>query len=70
MQQPPQFFLGKAPYAYGLIDLPEVRVRALFTGCDFKDLRIGMEVELVIEKLGEDDKGKEVIAHMFRPIKE
>jgi hypothetical protein len=70
MQQPTQFFVGKVPYAYGVIDLPEVRVRAHFTGCDFKDLRIGMPVELVIEKLGEDEQGNEVMAHKFWPVKE
>jgi hypothetical protein len=70
MQRPTQLFLGKAPYAYGLIDLPDVRVRAHFTGCDFKDMKLGMPVELVIEKLGEDEQGNEVMAHKFRPVKE
>ena len=70
MQQPTQFFLGKAPYAYGWIDLPDVRVRALFTGCDFKDLKLGMPVELVIERLGEDEQGNEVLAYKFKPVQE
>jgi uncharacterized OB-fold protein len=70
MQQPTQFYRGKAPYAYGYIDLPEVRVQAHFTGCDFSELKLGMPVELVIEKLGEDEKGNEIMAHMFRPVKE
>jgi uncharacterized OB-fold protein len=70
MQQPTQFFVGKVPYAYGIIALPEVRVLAHYTGCDFKDLRIGMPVELVIEKLGEDEQGNEVMAHKFKPVKE
>ena len=70
MQQPTQFFLGKAPYAYGYINLPNVRVRAMFTGCDLKELKIGMPVELVIEKLGEDGQGNEVLAPKFRPVKE
>jgi hypothetical protein len=70
MQQPTQFFVGKVPYAYGIIVLPEVRVQAHFTGCDFKDLKIGMPVELVIEKLGEDEQGNEVMTYKFRPLKE
>ncbi len=70
MQQPTQFFLGKAPYAYGWINLPNVRVQAIFTGCDMKDLKIGMPVELVIERLGEDEQGNEVMAHKFRPVQE
>ena len=70
MQQPTQFFVGKVPYAYGIIALPEVRVLAHFTGCDFKDLKIGMPVELTIEKLGEDEQGNEVLAHKFKPVSE
>ena len=70
VQQPTQFFVGKVPYAYGIIVLPEVRVLAHFTGCDFKDLKVGMPVELVIEKLGEDEQGNEVMAHKFKPVKE
>jgi uncharacterized OB-fold protein len=70
MQQPTQFYVGTVPYAYGIIMLQEVRVQAHFTGCDFKDLKIGMPVELVIEKLGEDEQGNEVMAHKFRPVRE
>jgi uncharacterized OB-fold protein len=70
MQQPTNYFLGKAPYAYGWIDLPNVRVQALFTGCDFNKLHIGMPVELVIEELGVDEEGNKVLAHKFRPIQE
>ncbi len=71
MQAPTTYYIGKVPYAYGLIALPEgVSVRAHFTGCDFNDLRLNMPVELVIEKLGEDEQGNEVMAHKFRPIGE
>ncbi len=68
-QQPPRFFLGDVPYAYGWIELPEgVMVRAMFTGCDFETLKVDMDVELVIEKLGDDEQGNEVMAHKFRPV--
>jgi uncharacterized OB-fold protein len=70
MQQPTNYFLGKAPYAYGWINLPNVRVQALFTGGDFNKLHIGMPVELVIEELGVDEAGNTVLAHKFRPIQE
>ena len=70
MQQPTNYFLGKAPYAYGWINLPNVRVQALFTGCDFNKLHIGMPVELVIEELGVDEEGNKVLAHKFRPVQE
>ena len=70
VQQPTQFFLGKAPYAYGWIELPDVMVQALFTGCDFKNLKLGLPVELVIEKLGDDEQGNEVLAPKFKPAQE
>lgn len=72
IMQPPGggFYRGPAPYAYGCVDLPEgVRVETLFTGCDSDELQVGMDVELVIEKLGEDDEGNEIIAYKFKPIK-
>ncbi len=70
MQQPAKYFLGKVPYAYGWINLPNVRVQALFTGGDFNKLHIGMPVELVIEELGVDEEGNKVLAHKFRPVQE
>ena len=69
MQQPTNYFLGEVPYAYGYIDLPDVKVRAHITG-DVSNLEIGMPVELVIEKLGEDEQGNVVMAHKFKPVKE
>jgi uncharacterized OB-fold protein len=69
MQTPTAYYIGRVPYAYGVIVLPEkVRVRTHFTGCDFKDLKLNMPVELVIEKLGEDEQGNEVMAHKFKPV--
>jgi len=69
MQAPTAYYIGKVPYAYGVIRLPEgVSVRTHFTGIDFKDLKLNMPVELVIEKLGEDEQGNEVMAHKFKPV--
>ena len=71
MQRPTRYYLGDAPYAYGYVDLPDgVRVETLFTGCDFETLKIGMQVELLIEKLGDDEQGNEIITYKFRPVKE
>jgi uncharacterized OB-fold protein len=53
------------------VELPEgVRVETLYTGCDFDELGIGMEVELVIEKLHDDEQGNEVLCHKFRPVRQ
>ena len=40
----------------------------MFTGCDPEAIKIGMDVELVIEKLGEDEQGNEVMTYKFRPV--
>jgi len=72
MQQPGGgFYKGPVPYAYGCVDLPDgVRVETLFTGCDFNELEVGMDVELVIEKLYEDEEGNEILTYKFRPVEE
>ena len=67
-QQPP-IYKGPVPYAIGIIELPEkIRFTCLLTDCDFSILNIGMKVELLIERLHEDDEGNEVVCHKFKPI--
>ena len=57
------------PYASGYIDLPEgVRIYSLLTDWETKDLKIGVEMELMIEKMMEDHEGNEVVTYKFRPI--
>ena len=59
----------KPPYAAGWIDLPEgVRVFGVLAGFEPKEenLRLGMEVELVLEKVTAD--GHEGLAYRFRPV--
>jgi uncharacterized OB-fold protein len=68
MQRPPEYYKGEVPYAIGFVELPEgVRVETLFTGGNPEDLQIGMEVEMVIEKLQEDEEGNEILAYKFKP---
>lgn len=68
MQRPASHYRGPVPYSFGWVELPEgVRVETLYTGCDFEELTVGMEVEVVIEKLHDDDDGNEIVCHMFRP---
>ena len=58
----------KAPYAIAWIELPEgVRLASTLKDWENKELKIGMEMELVIEKLW-DEEDKEVIGYRFRPI--
>ena len=69
MQRPPEYYKGPVPYAEGFVELPEgVRVETLFTDCNFDDLKVGMEVEMVIERLHEDEEGNQIMAFKFRPV--
>lgn len=70
-QRPARFYPQDAPvpYAFGWVNLLEgVQIRSLFTDCDPDTLKIGQEVELVIEKLGTDEQGNEVLTYKFRPV--
>jgi uncharacterized protein len=66
---PPPFVLEPwAPYALGLVDLPEgVRVMGMLTGMSLDDIRIGSTVELVAESLHEDGQGQPVLTYKFAP---
>ena len=60
-----------APYIQAYVDLPEgLRIFSLITGCEPSEhaLKEGMEVELVIEKITEDEKGNDLIGYKFRPV--
>lgn len=63
---PPGF---NAPYALGYVDLPEgVRVFSQLTECEFEKLKIGMEMEVTIEKLTEDQERNDIIGYKFKPV--
>ena len=67
-QRPPVYYKGEVPYALGFVELPEgIRIETLFSGCDPDSLRVGMDVEMVIEKLHDEEDGTEVMAYKFRP---
>ena len=68
MQRPSQY-RGPVPYALAWVELPEgVRIESLLADCDFEKLRIGMDVELCIEKLHGEDGGTEVCTYKFKPV--
>lgn len=69
MQRPPIYYKGEVPYAIGFVELPDgVRIETLFTGCNFDDLKVGKEVELVIDKLYEEEDGTEIFCYKFKPV--
>ena len=58
------------PYAVGFIDLPEgLMIFAQLAHWNEKELKIGMEMELVQEKLKNDKEGNEIYTYKFRPVK-
>jgi len=59
------------PYILAYVVLPEgPRVLSQITGCEPSEdsLEIGIDVELVIEKIREDEQGNEVKSYKFRPV--
>ena len=59
----------KAPYAYGYVDIPadDIRVFALFAGDDPDSFTPGREVELMLEPIGINEKGQQIIGYKFKP---
>ena len=65
-QGPKEF---STPYASGVVDLPEgVRIYSLLTDWEAKGLKIGTEVELVVEEIKEDNNENIVVGYKFRPV--
>jgi uncharacterized OB-fold protein len=57
------------PFAIGVVDMPEgLRVLGRISIDDIKKIRIGMAVELVLERLCGDTDGNEVMTWKFRPV--
>lgn len=56
------------PYGVGYIELEnQLRVEARLTESDPNKLVIGMEMELVLEPLGTDEDGNEIVTYAFAP---
>lgn len=69
-KKPPPGFGGKVvPYSYGYVELVDgVIVPALYTDCDLNGpLKVGTEVEMVMEEFVEDDEGNDIVTYKFRP---
>lgn len=57
------------PYGVGEVELPEgVIVTSALTESDPEALKIGMEMELLVEKFFEDDEGSDVVSYKFKPV--
>ena len=61
----------KAPYIIGLVDIPEgPRIVSIIAVTEPSPtaLEIGDEVELIIGKTSVDERGRDVISYMFKPV--
>ena len=59
-----------APYAVGWVELPEgIKVFAPIKGWEEQPLKVGMEMEMVIDKLWEEEE-REVVGYKFKPVGE
>jgi uncharacterized OB-fold protein len=68
---PPPYRAGEEFEAYGvgMIELPEgLRVTAVLVDDEPDSLRVGMEMELIVTKLFEDDEGRDVLGYKFRRV--
>ncbi len=66
---PPDF---PAPYIMGYVRMKEgTQIFTLVAGCEPRDdaLKLGEEMELVIEKIKEDEQGNNLIGWKFRPTR-
>ena len=59
--------LIEAPYVVAQVELPEkVIVTSVLSDCDVDSVRVDMPVELVLEKVKQDEEGNDVVAFKFR----
>ena len=59
------------PYAFGfvIIEPENIRIPAVLTGFDLNhELESGTRMEMVIDRLRNDDQGNEIISYKFRPV--
>ena len=61
-------YAKSTPYAVGYVDLAEgVRVFAQIALPDFRELAIGLELELFIDTLYTDEENHNIVGYKFRP---
>lgn len=56
------------PYGLGLVDFPEgVRVMAQIEADNLEELKLGMEMEIIVGPIRKSKDGKDIISYKFRP---
>lgn len=57
------------PYALGMVITPEgAHITAVLTETNPAKLKLGMPVEMVVEKLKQDEQGNDVMVYKFKPV--
>lgn len=68
-RQTPPGSLVEAPYAVAIVELLEkVAIRAVLTDVDLESVKVGMDVEITLVKMKEDEEGNDVVSYKFRPV--
>ena len=58
-----------APNAIGWVSLPEgIAIPGILTGCGLEEIKMHMDVELVVEKGSQDKEGNDVLIWKWRKI--
>ncbi|MFC1914304.1 Zn-ribbon domain-containing OB-fold protein [Chloroflexota bacterium] len=69
-QPPPPFRAPEpfVPFGLGLVELPEgIRVFGIMTAKDQSELKMGIDVEMIIDELYKDEQGTGHLTWKFRP---
>ncbi len=68
---PPPPYKGPVPLTIGLMELSKENLKImgqLVEGVKEEDIKIGMDLELAVEKLFDDESGNEVVTWKFKPV--
>ena len=58
------------PFGYVILEPENIRIPTLITGVENSDdLKPGTKMEMVIEKLRDDENGNEIITYKFMPVR-
>ncbi len=62
------YTLIEPPYMQADVEMPEgVHVYTILDKCDLKTVNFGMEVEVYVDKVKQDEEGNDIIAFKFKP---
>ena len=52
-----------------MVELPErVAIRTVLTDVDVDAVKVGMDVEITLAKMKEDQEGNDIMSYKFKPI--